>query len=63
MGYITISLPIRPPAAGPIPCCPSKPSPPMGNFWLFPKGMSKGNNMGVSLEQIQPRDKLKGYTD
>lgn len=41
VGYVTISLAIMPPGDGPIPCCPSKPIPPMGNFWLdAPKGIS-----------------------
>lgn len=31
--YITMSLPIMFPGDDPIPCCPSKPSPPIGNFW------------------------------
>jgi hypothetical protein len=48
VGYLTISLGIMPPGEGPPipPCCPSKPSPPMGNFWFgVPKGMSNKDNM------------------
>lgn len=53
VGYITISLPIRPPEDAPIPCCPSKPSPLMGNFWLdAPKGISNRNTMLTSQIQM-----------
>lgn len=51
VGYITISFPIKPPAA-PIPCWPSKFSPPIGNFeFADPKGISNKQHGNKSRTQ------------